>query len=431
MFVRLARPRALVLLLVGVLVFAAMAGVRPAEAAGTGSISGVVVDGDDQLVAGVRVSVDGPGRDDRSDWFTDSQGQFAAEGLSPGKHTVCFFADDHDLARECWDDHEMGRGMFTPVEVVEGERVSGIDAELLPNSYLRGIVTDSRGAPIEGALVNATWYPEPDGSSWGQPVETAEDGSYELGPLSSGDYTLRFSDTRLKRYATEWWDGAPKEAATRIVVKRGESPPRSNAVLADLAHIAGRVTGADGESVSGAVRVFKATPSGSFDEVGDRAALAADGTYESDGLQPGTYRVKFDAAPGKYRSEYWQDARSRGTAQDVVIAGTTPVTGVDAVLGLAPPVGLTRRPSISGRAELGQHLVVDRGAWDVASLRFSYQWLADGSKVASATGRRLLLTPRLRGKHIRVRVTATATAHERSPGVALTRRTPPIAPRPH
>ena len=131
-----------------------------------------------------------------------------------------------------------------------------------------------------------------------------------------------------------------------------------------------------------------------------------------------------------YRTEYWNNARSIETARDVVITGTTPITDRDAVLALAPPVELTRRPTISGRARVGETLTAGHGAWDVASLRFSYQWLADGSVIPRATGRRLLLTPRLRGKHIKVRVTATATARERSPGSAMTRRTQPVAPAP-
>ena len=119
----------------------------------------------------------------------------------------------------------------------------------------------------------------------------------------------------------------------------------------------------------------------------DSSPLATDGSYDVGGLQPGTYRMKFDAAPGMYRTEYWNNARSIETARDVVITGTTPITDLDAVLALAPPVQLTRRPTISGRARVGETLTAGHGAWDVASLRFSYQWRADGSIIPRATGR--------------------------------------------
>jgi Carboxypeptidase regulatory-like domain len=428
--VRVARPRLFVLLLAAALLFAPMGPVRPAEAAGSASISGRVTDRDGQPLAGVTVSVNGPGHDHTSR-STDDEGRFVAEGLPAGNYTVCYYPAGQDLVGECWEDIEPATPSRTPIEVGDGRQVTGIDAVLVRASYLRGTVTDSRGAPVEGALVSETWYGE-DWFSWGEPTLTAADGSFEIGPLYSGVYTLRFSDNWSNRYATEWWDDAPTDTtATRLQVVRGESIDGLDAVLADLARVSGRVNGADGSSASGArVRVFKVTAPHAYDEVGSGGALMAGGRYEI-ALQPGTYRLAFDAAPGKYRTEYWNNARSIDTAHDVVITGTTPVTDLDAVLGLARPVQLTRRPTISGRARVGERLTVGHGAWDVPSVRFSYQWRADGSIIPRATERRLLLTPRLRGKHIKVRVTATANAHERSPGVAMTRRTQAVAPASH
>lgn len=409
------------------LMVASTASIRPAEAAGAASISGVVTDRDGQPVAGVTVQVGGPGGY-RTDVSTDGEGRFLAEGLPAGSYTVCFFADAKNLMRECWRDYEMGTG-FTWVDVTDGELVTGIDAVLLPASYLRGTVTDNRGAPVEGALVSETWHRLDGSTAWGEPTLTAADGSFEIGPVSSGEYTLRFSDTWSNRYATEWWYDAPTAAAgTRLQVVRGESIDGLDAVLDDLPRITGRVQGADGASPSAArVRVFKVTAPHTYTEIGSGSALGAGGQYDI-AVQPGTYRLAFDAAPGKYRTEYWENARSVGTADDVVITGTSQVTEVDAVLGLAPPVQLTRRPTISGRASVGERLRATRGTWDVRLLRYAYQWRADGAVIPGATERELRLTPGLRGKHISVRVTATATARERSPGVAVARRTQSVAP---
>ena len=400
---------------------------RPADAAGSSSISGVVTDREGQPLAGVTVEVNRIGSGERTRWSTNGDGGYVASGLTAGSYAVCFYQGTY-LA-ECWEDIEPATPSRTPVDVAEDQQATGINAQLEPASYLRGTVTDKRDRPAAGVRVSATWYVQ-DGFSCCQSDVTAADGSFEVGPLYSGEYTLRFSDRELARYATEWWNDAPTSTeARRIEVVRGQSSTGLNAVLADLAHISGRVKGADGSAASGArVRVYEVAGAGALIEA-DSSPLAADGSYEVGGLQPGTYRLAFDAAPGKYRTEYWNNARSIDTAQDVAITGTTPVTDLDAVLGLAPPVRLTRRPTISGRARVGESLRVGHGAWDVPSLRFSYQWRADGSIIPRATGRRLLLTPGLRGKRIKVRVTATATAHERSPGSAMTRRTQPVAPR--
>lgn len=431
--VHVARPRAVVFVLAAGLLLASMALVRPADALGSASISGLVTDRDGQPVAGADVEVSDPGVGVRTSLSTDGDGRFVADGLPAGRYRVCFYPAGEDLALECWEDKER-HYEWTPVEVGEGQLVTGIDAELEPAIHLRGTVTDDRGAPAAGVRVSATWYLNDEDNLIGccNTAVTAEDGSFDIGPLDSGEYSLGFSDKEQNRYASEWWDDASTAAAaTHFQAPRGESVDHLDAVLADLAHVAGRVRGADGASASGTlVRVFRFNEVDAYHQVGSGSPLAADGGYEIAGLQPGTYRLAFDAAPGKYRTEYWNDARSLGTARDVVITGTTAVTGLDATLAVAPPVLSTSRPTILGRARVGQRLRVTNGAWDVPSLRFAYQWRADGAIIPSAPGRRLLLTPRLRGKHIKVRVTATATAHERSPGVAWTRRTQPVAPAP-
>ena len=424
--VRVARPRAFVLLLASALLFASMVLVRPAEAVGSASISGVVTDGGGQPIAGVTVHVDRVGGD-RTLWSTDGDGRFVAGGLPAGRYAVCFYMGKALV--ECWEDIEPALPRYTPVEVGDDQQVTGIDAVLVP-SHLRGTVTDSRGDPVAGVLVSATWYPPDDPDhvvACCQSSVTAEDGSFDIGFLYSGEYKLQFSDRQLSRYASEWWDDAATgDDATRIRLVRGQSVDHLDAVLDDLPHITGRVRGAGGASARGAlVRVFRVAAPEVFSEV-DSSPLAADGSYDVGGLQPGTYRLEFDAAPGKYRTEYWHDVRTLDSAHDVVISETTPVTGVDAVLSLAPPVRVTRSPSLAGRARVGERLSVTNGTWDVRLLRFTYQWRADGSIIPRATGRRLLLTPRLRGKHISVLVKATATAHERSPGLATTRRTQPV-----
>ncbi|HET8959787.1 carboxypeptidase regulatory-like domain-containing protein [Nocardioides sp.] len=297
-----------------------------------------------------------------------------------------------------------------------------------PAGYLRGTVTDTRGEPVEGALVSETRHFE-DSVSWSEPTVTAADGSFEIGPLDPGTYTLRFSDTRQNRYATEWWDDATtRTAAKRIEIVGSESSDHLDAELDDLQAISGRVTGAHGSPASGAtVRIFKRDPSDNYAEVGTGSPLTTGGRYEI-AVQPGTYRLAFDAAPGMYRSEYWDDVRRPGLARDVVVTDTTSVQDIDAQLSVAPPVRVTGSPTLSGRVRVGEWLRVDSGTWDVARLRFTYQWRADGTVLPRATGRRLLLTPRLRGRQIGVRVTATATAAERSPGLAMTGRTGPVAP---
>jgi hypothetical protein len=292
-----------------------------------------------------------------------------------------------------------------------------------------GTVTDAEGTPLAGIRVGATWRADgpdsPDLCCF--TTETEPDGSYELDQLEPGEYTLQFHDTQQRRYAGEWWDDAASSRdASRFRVGQGESIGGFDAVLDELAHVSGQVRGVQGATARGTVvRVFSRAGA----EVGS-SPLAADGGYDVGGLESGAYHLLFDAAPGRFRSEYWNDARRLGRAQEVVITGTGSVAGIDAVLGLAPPLRVTQRPSVVGRAVVGRRVTAERGEWDDSPLRFSYRWRADGVAIPGATERKLRITPDLRGDRLSVAVRAVATADERSPGVAVTRRTQPVRPAP-
>lgn len=80
------------------------------------------------------------------------------------------------------------------------------------------------------------------------------------------------------------------------------------------------------------------------------------------------------------------------------------VTGEAATPGA--PVN-TVPPSISGEPRVGAVLSADPGEWDVAGLEFSYQWQADGTDIAGATGSTYRVTPADQGRSLRVVVTTT------------------------
>lgn len=68
------------------------------------------------------------------------------------------------------------------------------------------------------------------------------------------------------------------------------------------------------------------------------------------------------------------------------------------------PLSNTAAPSISGTPQVGTKLVADPGTWTPTPRRFSYQWSADGTTIA--TGRRFAPGPDQVGKAITVTVTA-------------------------
>ena len=63
-------------------------------------------------------------------------------------------------------------------------------------------------------------------------------------------------------------------------------------------------------------------------------------------------------------------------------------------------------PTVAGTPAVGQPLEAEPGTWTPTPTNFSYRWLADGVRIAGATGATYTPTPDVRGKSLTLRVTA-------------------------
>ena len=70
----------------------------------------------------------------------------------------------------------------------------------------------------------------------------------------------------------------------------------------------------------------------------------------------------------------------------------------------------TSRPTISGKARVGRKLTVNTGKWSPAPA-FHFRWYANGKVIKGATGTRLKLTKKLKGKRISVMLVATKAGY--------------------
>ena len=107
--------------------------------------------------------------------------------------------------------------------------------------------------------------------------------------------------------------------------------PVSPALAADVGRIAGVVTDSTGQPADGLdVRIYRWDADTEWWKTVDWAYTDESGAYESWDLAPGKYRVGFDSYH-RDAPEFWNDARSLGTADDVtVVAGV--VQSADAQL---------------------------------------------------------------------------------------------------
>ena len=279
-----------------------------------GSISGTLTDANGDPVGAVDVTVDGP-------MFrfavTSPDGSYHINGLSAGSYTVQF-DDVEDRYLTEWYDNTYFVESATPVAVADGEAVVGIDAQLSAGGSISGTVTDANGDPVVGGTIEVLV------SGPTSRVTVALGGSYVIGPLIPGSYTVAFNDFE-GRYAPEWYDDANNaESATPVVVADGEAVVGIDAQLSTGGSISGTVTDGAGDPLAGVY--VSLGPS-----YAAAAVTGADGSYQIGALAAGSYTVRFEGDIG-YFTEWFDDAPDEASATPVVVGRDQVVSGIDAQL---------------------------------------------------------------------------------------------------
>ena len=274
--------------------------------------------------------------------YTDADGRYDAE-VPVGRTLVtteagfyCATGRD-DYAGELYDD-VTDIVAATPVDVRAGQASTGVDFALSRPSHLTGTVTaDADGAPLEGICVYAL-----SGSSfdWGGGATTGPDGSYDIGGLTAGEFTVGFRDcTPPVDFVAETYDDQTNsQLGTDVTVGVETTVTGIDASLASAGHITGTVTDdATGAPVRDAIVFarwrFPLSPEGPDRNVGQEDRTDADGHYDIGGLAEGNYSVRF-AGDGRFAGETYDGIFLGEDYDPVPVPYGTVVSGIDA--GLRP-----------------------------------------------------------------------------------------------
>lgn len=245
--------------------------------------------------------------------------------VAPGTHTVRFSYPDY--LPEYYDDAASFTDA-TPVTVLVGQKVTGIDAVLSRGGSVTGVVVDAVGNPIPAYTVRVGEV-QADGvasASWWDTF-TATDGTYRVDGLRPGTpYRVLAQDP----------GGRNLDVAVDVVAVEGTATVPA-LVAVPGGSVSGRITGPRGEPVA---NVMVAVTSGSTRFA---ASTRADGTYTVPKITPGTFRV--DVSP-PYGSPYasqvydwqpngWAPFGVGGTGKPVTVTGATAVSGIDMQLWYA------------------------------------------------------------------------------------------------
>ena len=261
---------------------------------GTGAITGTLTDeatGDPIPYTRVEVYCPNPSFD--AETMTDANGVYTMGGLATG---TCYARtwnqlayidevyDDISCAGSCW----VGSG--TPITVVDGQTISGIDFALARYGEVRGVVTDAQdGSPIGDVSVNI--YDTV--GDWVGYDRVDSSGTYTA-QLAPGTYFILTSGSGYT-YIDELYDDIPCQfgcdptTGTPVAVSAGQITNGINFALDHGGTISGTIT----DAVSGAPLISSITV---FDVSGIALPTSwntfTDGTYTVLGLPAGTYFVK-------------------------------------------------------------------------------------------------------------------------------------------
>lgn len=317
----ISRARLRLVLLLTLLTGMVFAGVVPAHAAGTASMSGTVTvpAGADVTQTTVSLLVEMPEGYTMldSEITPDATGAYTFAGTWPGRYKIMFA---NPATTAVWNGGALSEDAAPWIELADGQEITGVDASLLLAASISGTVTFDAGAEPEPVVVTAFL----DGSYDFPAAATATDpdGQYILENLAPGSYKLNFIGT-TGSYPSVWnGNSLSPESAPVIVVAEGAAitgEDVSFTVDAGSASISGTITRPGGGGVEGTmVQVFDL--SGIAVSVTN---AAADGTYTVSGLAAGSYKVAVFPSPiGS--DPLWHGGADEATATPVAVAGERP-----------------------------------------------------------------------------------------------------------
>lgn len=311
-----------------------------AGAAGTGSISGTVIDSAEQPVtegcvraydlADTRVSFSWIGPD----------GSYRLEGLDTGDYKVEFERCDANVLWEYYDNARTSEAA-TPVSVTDGVDTSGINARLDVGGTISGFVTFEPGFPAPGICV----YADKPGAAgyWSGSARVSPDGHYRIKGLETGDYKLEFRGCGdSDNVARQFYPGkATYSEAVPVSVTQGSETPGIDADLAPGGAVTGTVFPAESpaEVCAMSVKAYDSDGNlaGSFNSPG---FLYTPLDYRIDQLITGNYRLHFEqgclaifSMDPFWVSEYFNNRNSLVEATPVSVTEGSTTSQISAVLG--------------------------------------------------------------------------------------------------
>jgi hypothetical protein len=388
--------RATLCVLLGSLALLAIAPIAGAQASGT--IKGAVTEagGAKGPVNGAQVEALNPASGESVSFATtNAEGKYELL-VAPGSYKVRFSPPSGSkLITQFYN----GKGSLATAEALlvnEGETKEGINAKLGEGGTISGTVL-KEGTPAGGIEVDV--FPRGSNESFFfRSTTTGADGTYSVTGVPEGSYTVDFFPQFGENLIAQAYNEQQSlSKAEPVIVGFEQARPEINANLQVGGVISGRVT--DAATHKGLAEVSVSATRVGVEAFGF-AETNSNGEYTMVGLPSGTYNLEFEsfASGSGYMTL---------TDNGVGVTQKSTTSGINVSLTPNTPNN-TSVPVASGTPLVGQTLSCSTGSWTgLATLKYSYQWIRDGSAITGATTSAYLVAAADQGHGLACQVTAT------------------------
>jgi len=400
-----------------------------AQAFGTATISGTVTEATGGKLPIQDVIVDvyeasGSELFELESTVTNAKGEYTVGDLSAGSYKVKFslpFESKLNFAPEYFEDATTFASATPVVIAAEGEHENSISVELHEGATIFGRVSDGNGNPVKEAQISVF---SAVGQTFEKNVVTNSNGEYTAVGLATGNYKLQISPPFGTNLVAQFYANEPTYTDATLIAAEAGKETKRDVTLQTGGEISGRVT--DAVSHNPIAEAFVIATNASGFELGfGFAETNSNGEYTILGLASGSYNVEFFAEFGSGHEYITQTDSGVGVTQP----NTT--SGINAALIPNAPNN-TGSPSVSGTPALGQMLSCSNGSWSgVTPIKYSVQWLRDGSSIGSASGSTYVVQSEDQGHALSCEVTATNTSgHSSAKSATVSVPSPPPPPPP-
>jgi protocatechuate 3,4-dioxygenase beta subunit len=269
---------------------------------------------------------------------TDKDGRWRIERVRPSAYFVYAgpgsAGPNDDLVARYYPAASSAVGA-TPVVVVEGIEIPGLDMVLPHGARMSGRITDPNGQPLVGACA----YASPVGAGYNAPTAlTDADGRYVIRGVDVGVYQVQFLRCRAGNWAPRWQGATPGgPAPAGLQVQLGQDITGLDGTMQPGGIVTGRVLDTGGKPIAG---ICATAAAGTRQE---DAQTDATGVYTLLGLPTSTdhYVVWRDCTSARYATQYSGGGKFLETAQHLSLTAGQTTTLPDTILAVAGSISGT------------------------------------------------------------------------------------------